>query len=474
MKTISITIFIVLLYIDFNVLEAQTLTQTQITAIEKAITEEMKVAGIPGVALAIINENQVVYEKSFGLANSQTKIEMTDSSIFQITSVTKIFTALTILTELSNANIGIHEPVGKVIKGLSPGLSSITFHQLLTHTSGLIDYTNQYDKTEVYDFFRDIGDTTLFIEPGKVFSYSNTGYALLDLAIEQLSGMTYPEAVNKAVLKPLKLNSTSFDLYEVACKSFSTGHYFDNNKRMLMPSINHYEVPLLQAAGGLFSNIQDLERLALCLMNNGELDGVQVIDRSVIEQMSLPHARDFMASAPSYFGFLNYPNNAYGYGTFMFDYGNLHFIGHAGAGTNMTYLLCEPETKFSMIIMSNKAWDVLLDSFKKIFEVVPGEKEPTPVDFEIDRKEWKEITGNYFQPTINKDNVRSTVISEKDGKLYINFNNIGDVEFEQIGQLVYRYSNPFFRLPIEISFYRDESNKVAYLRNLWRTWVKIE
>jgi len=78
MKTLSITIFIVLIYIYFNVLNAQTLSQTQITAIEKVITEEMKVTGIPGVALAIINDNQVVYEKNFGLANSQTKIEMTD------------------------------------------------------------------------------------------------------------------------------------------------------------------------------------------------------------------------------------------------------------------------------------------------------------------------------------------------------------------------------------------------------------
>ena len=127
-----------------------------------------------------------------------------------------------------------------------------------------------------------------------------------------------------------------------------------------------------------------------------------------------------------------------------------------------------------MIIMSNKAWDVLLDSFKKIFEVALGEKEPTPVDFGINRKEWKEIIGKYILPTINKNNVSSAVISEKDDKLYINLNNGGDVKFEQIGQLVYRYSNPFFRFPIEIGFYRDESKKVAYLRNIWRTWVKIE
>jgi len=379
---------------------------------------------------------------------------------------------VTILTELRNANIAVHEPIGKVIKGLSRGLSSITFHQLLTHTSGMIDYTNESDETGVYDYFKNIGDTILFIDPGKVFSYSNMGYALLDLAIEQLSGMTYPEAVNKAVIKPLKLNNTSFDLFEVACKSFTTGHISRNG--ILIPVLSHFEVPLLRAAGGIFSNIQDLERLALCLMNMGVLGDVQVFDRSIIQQMSLPHAENFMASAPSYFGFLNYPNNAYGYGLFMFDYGNLNFIGNAGAGTNLTYVLCEPETKSSMIIMSNKAWDVLFSSFKIIFEAVFEEKELTPVDFEINRKEWKEITGIYFLPTINKDNVMFAVISEKDDKMYINFNSRGDFEFEQIGQLVYKYSEPFSRFPVEIGFYRDEANNVAYMRNIWRTWMKIE
>lgn len=474
MKNILIFSLIIFVSIYSNILNAQTLTPQQITAIEKAITDEMKTSGTPGTALAIINDNKVVYEKSFGLANSQTNTEMADTSIFQIASVTKIFTALTLLTELKNANIGINEPVSKVIKGLSPRLSSVTFHQLLTHTSGMIDYTNESDKTGVYDFFKNVGDTILFTEPGKVFSYSNIGYALTGLVIEQLTGKSYSEAVENAIIKPLRLKSTTFDFFKVACKSFSAGHYYNNSKGMLMPSINHYEVPLLQAAGGIFSNIQDLERLALCLMNNGELNGIQIFDSNVIEQMSFPHAENFMASAPSYFGFLNYPNNAYGYGLFMFNYGSLNFIGNAGAGTQMTYLLYEPEAKFSMIIISNKGMDILIDSFKKIWEIVLEEKAPTPINLKNNKKEWKEISGKYRLPTLNKNNIRSVEISEKENKLYINFNGTGDVEFEQIGQMVYRYSTPFFRFPIEISFYRDESKKVAYLRNIWRTWVKIE
>ncbi len=428
MKTLSIAIFIILIYIDFNVLNAQTLTQTQITAIEKAITEEMKVAGIPGVALAIINDNQVVYEKSFGLANSQTKIAMTDSTIFQIASVSKTFTALTILKELKDRNIGVHEPIGSVIKDLSPVLSSVTFHQLLTHKGGLIEYTNESDRTDIYEFFKNIGDSILFIEPGKVFSYSNMGYALLDLAIEQLSGMTYPEAVNRAVIKPLKLKNTSFDLFEVASKSFSAGHIWLDGK--LTPKINHFEVPLLQAAGGLFSNIQDLERLALCLMNDGMLEGVQVFDPTIIEQICQPYSKDFMASGSSHIVQANWPNNAYGYGIWMFNYGKHRFVVSAGGGNHLTYFIYAPEARFSLIIHSNLAWQGLYDSFIKIFEVVLEQKNPSSNDFKANKEEWKEITGEYYLPAIRKNQFSSIFISEKNEKLYINFNSTGDIELE--------------------------------------------
>lgn len=464
----------IILCIVANSLNAQTLTLQQKTAIEKTITEEMEAARIPGAALAIINGNEVVYEKSFGLANSLTKVVMTDTTIFQIASVTKIFTALTLLTELNNANIGLHEQVGTVIKGLSPGLSSVTFHQLLSHTGGLIDYEDRADLSTVSMFFKNVGDTILFTEPGKVFSYSNTGYALISLIIEQLTGKSYPEAIENAVIEPLNLKNTTFDFYKVACSSFSAGHYYDYPRKMVMPSINNFELPLLQAAGGLFSNIQDLERLALCLLNEGKIDGEQVFESDIIDNMSLRHSENFTASAPSYYGFLNYPNNAYGYGIFMFDYGDLHFIGNAGAGTQFSYLLIEPEAKFAMIIISNFAFDQLIESFKKIWEVVLNEQEFIPVDLEFDITEWDEITGDYKLPVVNKNIIRSAHISEKENKLYINFNGRGDIELKQIGQMVYRYSFPGSRLPSEISFYRDEYDNIAYLRNVWRTWIKIE
>jgi CubicO group peptidase (beta-lactamase class C family) len=475
MKNMKVAIIIFFFFIDFGLLNAQSLTQQQKSSIESAVIDEMKTAMTPGTALAIINNNRVVYEKSFGLANLQTKTEMTDTTIFQIASVTKIFTALTLLTELKKANISLNESIGNVIKGLTPVLSSITFHQLLTHTSGMIDYspnTSEYN-ISVFDFLKKHGDSILFKEPGKVFSYSNTGYAILGLLIEQLTGKSYPEAVNNAVIIPLKLHHTTFDFLQVACKSFSAGHYYDYSRGLVVPAINHYEIPLLQAAGGLFSNIRDIERLALCLMNKGELDGKQIFESEIIEKMFFRHVENFTTSS-SYYGFMSYPNNAYGYGLFIFDYGSLHFTGNGGAGTQMTYFVFEPQNKFALIIISNISWDFLITSFKKIFEVVLGEKEPSTLAYKGSKDELKEIIGKYILPTLNKNTLSVAVISEKDNKTYINFDNSGDIALEQIDKAAFKYSISSFRFPIEISFYRDDSMKIAYMRNIWRSWIKIE
>ena len=175
MRTLKFTIVILSLCLNSSVLYAQGLTQQQKTTIENAIIEEMKASKTPGAAISIINDGQVVYENSFGLANSQTKIDLADTSIFQIASVTKIFTSLTLLNTLKHENISLHDPIGNVIKGLSPVLSSVTYHQLLTHTSGMKDFVPSKDQyyPSVYNFFKNTGDNILFADPGDTFSYSN-------------------------------------------------------------------------------------------------------------------------------------------------------------------------------------------------------------------------------------------------------------------------------------------------------------
>jgi CubicO group peptidase (beta-lactamase class C family) len=455
-------------------LKSQTLTPQQIASIEKTINEEIIEAKMPGAAFGIIYQNKVVYEKSFGIANSFTKIPLTDSTIFQIASVTKIFTSLALLTELKKANINVNEPIGDLIKGLSTKLSKLTYHQLLTHTSGMVDFIPSSTESglDPYTFFKNSGDSLLFTEPGTVFSYSNIGYVLAGLALEKLSNKTYPQAIQNIIINPLKLTNTTFDLYQIACRSFSVGHRFNREINMMTPYLSHLESPLVQAAGGLFSTVKDLERFAICLFNQGELDGKQIFDKDIVLNMSTGYAKHFMASGP-YYGFMSYPNNAYGYGLFMFNYGNIGFIGNGGSASQMTYFIYEPQSKFAMISINNSDSEFLIKSFKKIFEVVLSEKELQSTKYYENKLEWKEVTGTYILHNLKTKNESRLEIFEKDESLYIKFGTSPEIKMDQIGSLTYKFNNPSSRFPLELVFYRDHSGKINYMSHFWRAWEKI-
>src|SRR5688572_22358537 len=105
----------------------QSLTHKQIVAIENSLKEEMASSYTPGLSICIIKDARVCYSNSFGTANTATKQSLSDSTIFQIASVTKMFTSLALQMTLEKSNLSLNEPVGSVLKGLSPGLASVTF-----------------------------------------------------------------------------------------------------------------------------------------------------------------------------------------------------------------------------------------------------------------------------------------------------------------------------------------------------------
>jgi CubicO group peptidase (beta-lactamase class C family) len=472
-KSLLIIISSILLFVSI-IAKSQNLTPQQIASIETIINEELFDSKMPGAAFGIINQNKVLWEKSFGIANTLTKSPLTDSTIFQIASVTKIFTSLALLTELKKANINVNEPVGDIIKGLPNRLSKLTYHQLLTHTSGMVDFIPSPEDYNLgtYAFFKNSGDSLLFTEPGIVFSYSNIGYVLAGLALERISNKPYTQAIQDIIIGPMKLQNTTFDLYKVACNSFSSGHYFDQNLKMMRPYLSHLESPLVQAAGGLFSTIKDLEKFAICLINQGKFDGKQIFDNDILLNMSTGYAKQFMASGP-YYGFMSYPDNAYGYGQFMFKYGDLGFIGNGGSASQMTYFIYEPQRKFAMISINNSDREFLINSFKKIFEVVLGVKESQQTRSYENKLEWKEISGTYLLHNIKAKKESRLEIFEKGESLFLRLGTSQEIRMDQIGILTYKFSFPGSRFPLEVVFYRDTLGKINYMSHFWRAWQRI-
>jgi len=453
---------------------SQSLNKNLVAAIEQSIKEEMKYSSTPGLSICIINNSKVVYQHSFGIANTTTNIPVTDSTIFEIASLTKVFTSIALQTALQKNGISINEPIGTFVKGLAPGISSVTFAQLLSHTSGIIDsWPLKIDCADnVLDYFAEAGDKGLFEKPGKVFSYSNNGFALAGLALASINKTSYTKAVEDYILKPLQMTNSSFNIYDVVYRSFAVGHNIGPNGTATPTLLSFYKKS--QPGGGLFSNINDLSKLAITLLNKGVVGNNQIINQQVIDTLFVKRNNVFSVPAAP-LNYLTFPNGTYGYGTIHFPYNSLNFVGHPGEAVSQNaFLFMEPHKKFAVIMLSNRGFYLFMNSFKKIVEVALGVKESEPVPFIAKNKNYQPFVGKYIVPDLNREGKQWSEIFERDGNLFMKTEDNKTVELKQIGNAEFSFKDSSFLFPSAIAFYKDDQGKYKYLNYLFRTRMRVE
>ncbi|MEF7633347.1 serine hydrolase domain-containing protein [Bacillus thuringiensis] len=196
----------------------QTSTQNNRTSVKKAIRDELQL-GYPGI-LAQISKGGKTWSYAAGIADLRTKKPMKADFRFRIGSVTKTFIA-TVLLQLSGENrLNLDDSIEKWLPGVIQGNgydgNQITIRQILNHTSGIADYTNSKDfditdtkKSYTAEEFVKMGiSLPPDFAPGKGWSYSNTGYVLLGILIEKVTGNSYAEEVENRIIEPLDLSNT--------------------------------------------------------------------------------------------------------------------------------------------------------------------------------------------------------------------------------------------------------------------------
>ena len=164
----------------------------------------------------VAEKGKILYSHSFGFANETTKEKLTVNSIFETGSVSKQFTAMAIMILMENGKLNLDDEIKIYIPELS-NYNGITIRNLLNHTGGLPDYMevmdSLFDKSKIATnkdlvaIYSKHKPKVLF-EPNSKFEYSNTGYALLATIIENVSGLTYADFLNKFIFKPLKMKNT--------------------------------------------------------------------------------------------------------------------------------------------------------------------------------------------------------------------------------------------------------------------------
>ncbi|HVF80878.1 MAG TPA: serine hydrolase [Flavisolibacter sp.] len=228
---------------------------------DKMMLEQFK-AGGTGATVLVARKGDIIYKKAFGMANLELDVPMQVDNVFRIASLTKQFTAIAILQLMEQGKLNLEDEIGKVIPGYPTQGAKITIEHLLTHTSGITDYTSlrdtvkkealDYTPSQMIDRFKNL---PLRFAPGTRWEYSNSGYFLLGYIIERLTGKTYAEYLEENIFKRLQMTSSLFASDIKLIKKRAAG-YTEGETGYQNPPYLSMTQPY--AAGAILSTVEDL------------------------------------------------------------------------------------------------------------------------------------------------------------------------------------------------------------------------
>jgi CubicO group peptidase (beta-lactamase class C family) len=182
--------------------QASTAPDAALTAKIDAVLSAVFKPGEPGAAVLVRKDGRTVLRKGYGMADLELGVPVSPDMVFRLGSITKQFTAVSILLLAQEGKIGLQDEITKFLPGYPTQGKRITVEHLLTHTSGIKSYTNvpellklmrqDFTVQEIIDQFK---DRPMEFEPGRSWAYNNSGYFLLGAIIEKISGKTYEEFV---------------------------------------------------------------------------------------------------------------------------------------------------------------------------------------------------------------------------------------------------------------------------------------
>jgi CubicO group peptidase (beta-lactamase class C family) len=321
--------------------------QDRFADLERITTAELAETQTPGAIVAVVQDDKVVYAKGIGIASVETGQPMTADMVFPIASMTKMYTATTLVSLAEEGKIDLAAPISRYIDRLPPRLGAVTAHQLLSHTAGFLDNAGisnrAYDDSTIDEQVRTYTDGIFFTDPGAVFSYANQGFNIAGLLVQQVSGMRYSQAVQARVFQPLGMSHSTFSLAMAATWALSQTHVGPNGKPATVLRPMGVQAPW--PVGGMFSTATDLARFAVMFMNGGRIGGSQVIPAAVVTRMSTPNVAVHS----------QVEGGQYGYGLIMFADRGVRLIEHGGtlAGSATDFVMA-PDRHVAVIVFANR------------------------------------------------------------------------------------------------------------------------
>lgn len=287
-------------------------------------------------------DGKIAFEKAYGLGNEEWETKNTVQTKFRIASLTKQFTAACILLLQERGRLNVHDPVSRYLSGLPSAWQAITVHQLLTHTSGIPNYTSspemkQIDRTGAtpQEMIGLVAGRPLDFTPGTNWSYSNTGYILLGMMVEKISGQSYASFLRSNIFEPLGMKDSGYDKARIVMKQRASGYDLVDGHIVNADFID-MSVPF--SAGGIDSTVEDLYRWNEALSGNGRLLSADSLKQMFTEY---PEAR--------------HEGQHYGYGVVIsrLKFGKLLYYHGGGVEGFSSSIQRYPDDRVCIVVLSN-------------------------------------------------------------------------------------------------------------------------
>ncbi|HUF05011.1 MAG TPA: serine hydrolase domain-containing protein [Aridibacter sp.] len=315
-------------------------------AVDKYLQEVSRRPEIAGLAVAVTKNGRTVFANGYGEANLEKGHSVTPGTRFQIASVTKPFTAMAVMLLVEDGKIKLDRPAREYLTWLPEKYSRITVRQLLSHTSG-VNRDVRDDNLDTFgevEFRRRLESRPVSFAPGERFEYSNTGYIILGMLVESVSGESYGSFVSKRILEPLGMKDTSYYDPPSEASDRALGYEYTDGK---FSKASYF--PGGFAAGGMVSSASDMAKFASAIS-----DGKLLMGSGYQEIYSPAKLGNGTPVSLKMGGMFEGEETGYGFGWWLTGYKGRTLLTHGGGVSGFSAILNRyPEEGVSITVLAN-------------------------------------------------------------------------------------------------------------------------